>query len=383
MNRHKKILEYVLSSLLRRKYKNLSLIFIFSVIIATLASILFLTHSLRMEAMRVFIGSPDIIVQNLSLGRHELIPIDYMEKIKQMPGVKSVYPRYWGYYYDSLTEANYTVLALSKETGELEMLDGAMPRAHGECAVGKGVSDVRLAGMNEEIFLALYYELTLKITGIFNSQSALLTNDLIVITKDDFVSFFNVPQDKATDLFVEISNPSEITTIANKIKRIYPSTRPIRKSEIVRTYEALFNWRSGMALTMFAGALLAFCIFAWDKATGLSVMERQEIGILKAIGWETSDILELKFWEGAVISLTSFLTGFIFAYIHVFYTDAFLFIPALKGWSVLFPPFKLTAYIDLYQILTLFFLTVMPYTASTIIPSWKAAVTDPDLVMRN
>jgi ABC-type lipoprotein release transport system permease subunit len=137
-----------------------------------------------------------------------------------------------------------------------------------------------------------------------------------------------------------------------------------------------------MVLTMFFGALIAFCILAWDKATGLSADEKQEIGVLKAIGWETSDILELKFWEGIVISLTAFLTGLILAYAHVFFFGAFLLAPALKGWSVLFPPFRLMPYLDLYQIVVLLFLTVVPYVASTIIPAWKSAITDPDVVMR-
>jgi len=50
---------------------------------------------------------------------------------------------------------------------------------------------------------------------------------------------------------------------------------------------------------------------------------------------------------------------------------------------VLFPAFRLTPYIDIYQIFVLAFLTVTPYVASTIIPSWKTAITDPENVMRS
>jgi ABC-type lipoprotein release transport system permease subunit len=173
-----------------------------------------------------------------------------------------------------------------------------------------------------------------------------------------------------------------VPNVASKIKKILPDSRPITRSEILRTYDSLFNWRGGMLLAMFSSSVLAFVILAWDKATGLSAEERQEIGILKAIGWETSDVLTLKFWEGASISLLSFFTGIILAYLHVFYFNAVVFEPALKGWSVLFPEFRLKPYLDIYQCFVLFMVTVLPYTASTIIPSWKAAITDPDSVMR-
>jgi ABC-type lipoprotein release transport system permease subunit len=90
----------------------------------------------------------------------------------------------------------------------------------------------------------------------------------------------------------------------------------------------------------------------------------------------------MKFWEGIGISLTSFFSGIILAYIHVFFTSAALFEPVLKGWSVLYPQFSLIPFIDASQIATLFFLTVVPYTVATVIPSWRAATIDPDSVMR-
>ena len=130
-------------------------------------------------------------------------------------------------------------------------------------------------------------------------------------------------------------------------------------------------------------ALLAFVIFAWEKASGLSADEKREIGILKAIGWETSDVIAVKAYEGLLVSFFSFTVGILTAYGHVFFFSAFLFVPALKGWSVLYPDFRITPFIDPYQVAVLFFLTVVPYTIATIVPSWRAAIIDPDSVMRS
>jgi ABC-type lipoprotein release transport system permease subunit len=127
---------------------------------------------------------------------------------------------------------------------------------------------------------------------------------------------------------------------------------------------------------------MAFVIFAWDKASGLSAEERKEIGILKAVGWDTGDVLLIKFWEGAAVSLSAFLSGVFLAYLHVFIAAAPLVEPVLKGWSVLYPRLRLAPVLDFSQLAVLFFLTVVPYTVVTIVPAWRAATVDPDAVMR-
>lgn len=386
MTKHFKILEFALSSLLRRRYKNLGLILVFSIVVFVISSILLLTQAFKREALFILKGSPELIVQRIKAGRHDLIPEDYIKKIKQLPGVGEVIPRVWGYYYDQFNGANYTMVGISNTYQDLQMLKGEMIREgeKGVCVIGAGIQDARLVELNDSLFLTTY-DRTLKsyrIKGIFRAESSLITNDLIIMSDEDIRSFFGIPRGMATDLVVQVYNPTEVSNIARKIVNLLPDTRPITRDEIIRTYTTVFNWRSGLILTMFAGAVLAFVILAWDKATGLSAEERREIGILKAIGWETSDILELKFWEGAVIAVISFLTGLIASYIHVFFFGASLLGPALKGWSVLFPDFRITPYISLYQVSVIASLTIIPYIAATVVPSWKAAVTDPDVVMR-
>ena len=194
---------------------------------------------------------------------------------------------------------------------------------------------------------------------------------------------FGMPRTHVTDIVLTVKNPRELGTIANKIVQLLPDTRPIMRDEILRTYDSVFNWRGGLLIVILSVSVFCFVIFAWDKASGLGAEERREIGILKAIGWETSDIILMKFWEGVVVSLSAFLLGILLAYAHIFFFSSLLFGPVMKGWSVLYPEFRLVPFIDAYQISTLFFLTVLPYTVATIIPSWRAATIDPDLIMRS
>lgn len=380
--RHRNIIDFTLSSLLRRKGKNIALIVVYTFVVFILASVMFFTHAIKKEAAIVLNSAPEIVVQKVVAGRHDLMPQGYMEKIQNIRGVRSVKERLWGYYFDPIAGANYTLMAVDPEN-PFAGIDTSKV-AEGSIIIGSGISKVRLAYEGDTMPFRAYNgnPVYLKIADILPSESELIAADTILISEKGFRTLFGIPLNRFTDLIVSVTNPREVLTIAKKITDITPDARPIVRDEILRTYDSVFNWRSGIVMMIFWGAVAAFIIFAWDKATGLSAEERKEIGILKAIGWETSDVILMKFWEGAVISVSSFFTGIILAYVHVFFTSSSLFKPVLMGWSVLYPEFRLTPFIDAYQAATLFFLVVLPYTVATIVPSWRAATVDPDSVMR-
>ncbi len=333
---------------------------------------MFLTGAIKKEAALVLKSAPEMMVQRLVAGRHDYIPLSYIETIKGIRGIQSVKPRLWGYYYDGVIGANYTV-----------MVDENLPP--GAIIVGNGVARGLLVKENGKIPFKTYdgSYMFLKIKEILPSESELITADLVLMAEQDIRKLFRIEEGRATDLVLKVRNVGELPTIATKITQLLPDARPILRDEILRTYDAVFDWRGGLVILVLSGAMFAFIILAWDKATGLSAEEKREIGILKGLGWETSDVLIMKFWEGFVVSLSSFIVGILLAYAHTFFTSAMIFEPALKGWSVLYPDFRLTPFISIHHIATLFSLTVVPYTVATIAPSWRAATIDPDSVMRS
>ena len=373
IERQRNIIDFTLSSLLRRKGKNVALVCVYTFVVFLLASVMFFIYSIKKEASIILKDAPEMVIQKMIAGRHELIPTGYMDKIKNIRGVSSVKRRLWGYYYDPVIGANYTLIV--PEDSDVSA---------GNIVIGQGISRARLAFKGDTLEFRSHDGkiIDLEVKNTLSLESELVSSDLVLISEDDFRRLFGGSEDYATDFTLHVKNPRELSTIALKIAEILPDTRIILRDEILRTYDAVFNWRGGMMIVILLGALLAFIIFAWDKASGLSQEERKEIGILKAIGWETSDVILMKFWEGMVVSLSSFLVGVLLAYGHVFFASSGLFEPALKGWAVLYPRFKPVPFIDASQLATLFFLTVVPYTVATIIPSWRAATVDPDSVMR-
>lgn len=404
IEKQKYILDFTLSSLLRRKVKNLGLLALYTLIVFILASVMFFTHAIKKEAALILKASPEMVVQKTLAGRHDLMPLGYVDAISQIRGVQAVEGRLWGYYFDPQYAANYTLLvppaknaaADSGHRGARTVVAESEPNQAtagftvpeigiGNVVVGHGIAQLRQTKKGDlMVFRAHDGEiLTFRIRDFLSAQSELVSSDLILMEEADFRRLFGIAAGFVTDLAVTVRNPTEMPTIAHKITKVLPSSRPIIRDEILRTYESIFNWRGGMLVVILSAAVLAFVIFAWDKASGLSAGERREIGILKAIGWETSDIIQMKFWEGATVSLTAFMGGVILAYVHVFFSHSLIFEPALKGWSTLYPQFKLIPFVSAEQLTTLFFLTVVPYTVSTIVPSWHAATIDPDSAMRH
>lgn len=373
LERQRRIFGFTLSSLLRRKGKNGALLLVYTAVVFLLASVMLFTQALRREAAMALAEEAEIVVQRTVAGRHSLVPEGYAERIRGIRGVQAVTPRLWGYSRGAGDGSNYALL-----------VPADAPPPEGSLAIGDTLSRRLGARAGDTLPLRTFQggTVALKVASVVREEPRMASAGLLLVSAADFRALFGLPPGVATDLAVSVRNPREWNTVARKIVEALPDTRPILRDEVLRTYDAVFGWRAGVLLALLAAALMAFIILGWDKASGLSAEERREIGILKAIGWETSDVLLMKFWEGTAVSLAAFLAGVLLAYVHVYLGGSALFAPVLKGWSVLYPEFRLAPSVGASQLTTLFFLAVVPYTVATIVPSWRAATVDPDAVMR-
>lgn len=386
------ILDFSLSSLWRRKLKNFGIMLVFSAVIFLLASFQMLTGALSDAASTVLANAPEITIQRMSAGRQEAIPLAYADKLSKVFGIRSIVPRIWGYYFDESNLANYTVMALDTRAMDLgdklglTLSEGRFPESGeaGKVVIGRSIENI--LGLEERRVFSLFRsDLSLQsfeVAGRFSQKTDLLTNDLIVMNLADARDLFAIPDTMVTDLCIYIMNPTEVDTIAKKIALLLPDTRVLTRSQIQKTYQVVFSWRSGFASICLLTALVAFAILAWDKASGLSPDERREIGILKILGWETADILAIRFWESFLVAALAFILGCTAAYIHVAFFEASLLKPVMLGWSVIHPSFRLLPAVTLADLLLIFSFSVLPYLAATVIPAWRCSTVPADSAIR-
>jgi ABC-type lipoprotein release transport system permease subunit len=174
-----------------------------------------------------------------------------------------------------------------------------------------------------------------------------------------------------------------VATVAEKVQLAWPDVRVITRPQLLRTYDAVFDWRSGLWAALLTSSIAAFGILVWDRASGLSAEELRTLGILKAVGWSPRDVLELEVWEGAAVSALSLLTGLLAAQIHLRLFGGALFTAVLEGWSASFPAFDVAPRLDAATLLLCVLLTGVPYVAVSLVPAWRAAITDPDTIIRS
>jgi len=387
MNRHLRILDCAVAALRRSSSRTLVVVVVYSLVVATMASLLLYLQACRRESRVLLADSPDIVVQRVRGGRHELAPTDRADVIRRMRGVVGVTPRVWGYSFDPPTGATLTFWGADSVPGDVLEYADPWPvdgDVENGCLVGSGLAELRFLGIGDR-FPIRSFDGTLfapRVAGVFTSASALLTNDLVVLPTTDLRRVFGIDDNLCTDIAVEVHNSNEIDNVARKILEQWPDARAITRRQVLQTYDALFDWRGGLWAACLMGCVAAFAILVWEKGTGLTEEEVRTIGLLKATGWKSREIMELLLLEGTAVSVTSLVFGLLIAQIHLVLFDGLVFARVIKGWSVLFPSFPIQPGLDFSTLLVCVVLTAVPYAAASLIPSWRAAVTDPDTILR-
>ena len=383
------LIEYALGSIIRQGHKSLFITIVFTFLTALLTSIFFITNSIKYELNTAVDALPQIIVQNTKASRVAEIDVDSLDKLLNIPGVNSVNARVWGYYYFQNAGVSFTLIGIDEfEEQYSDTLDGIIKKGelnNSGMFIGAGVRKIMSSSYYKDYFNFIKPDGKIKrvdISGVFDSDIDLESNDMIVMSKETLREIFGIEESKATDIVVKVANIEEIETISLKIEQMFPNARVITNDDMKLSYENIFNYKSGIFLALFVIAIFTFFIIIYDKMSGLSSEQKREVGILKAIGWRVEDVLRSKFYESLILSLFAYILGVILALAYVYIFNAPLLRDIFIGYSDLKPVFEISFILDFQTLFLVFFLSVPIYVAATIIPSWKVATLEADDVIR-
>ena len=390
------LLEFSIKSLLRYKSKNIFTIIILTFLIALIYSMLLITNSLKTELNDTYQALPEIILQKSIGGRVQNISTKRVDEISKITGISQVKPRVWGYYYFKNAGVNLSIVGVDiyedyshdKENDELKSIlnsDIEEKLSNDKMIIGQGVQEILANSFYDKYFNFILPNGELRkvdIAGTFKSSTRLFSNDVVLINQDLAKEILGLDEEKCSDIIIKISNKLEINNIKNKLIALYPDCKIISKEDIIVANDSLFDYKSGIFLMMIVISLFTFAIIIYDKSSSIMSEQKEEIAILKAVGWKIEDVIKLKFYESAIVSFTAFLLGISIAIFYVYFLQAPILADIFSGYSQLKAPLSLKFYFDMSSIVLLFFITVVIYVSATIIPSWKIATIDTSEIIK-
>jgi len=221
------------------------------------------------------------------------------------------------------------------------------------------------------------------VKGIFSKQGMgglTSTDNIVILTSRDFEKITGESNIKAA--VVRVSNPNKVEAIAEEIEQTINENHgdddfasAIAMSSILETIQNILGILSMVLIAIAAIALVVASIGIMNTML-TSVMERtREIGIMKAIGAESKDVMFIFIIEGMLVSIVG---GAIGIFLGVFGSQGMASLLSEMGAGG--PPggnMTLTPVITLYSIVLAVSVSVIVGVLSSLYPAWKAAKMSP------
>jgi ABC-type lipoprotein release transport system permease subunit len=221
------------------------------------------------------------------------------------------------------------------------------------------------------------------VVGVFSSACSMWSSNLIYMSLDDAAELFRMKG--MTTGFLIYAKPKQSAAVSIYLQLENQKDPPIRiqSREVVHSYfQKGFETRSGI-FTAFYLAAFALAIPLVLILTGLGWTERRkEIGTLKAIGWQTLDVMEVVLWENIFVSVLSACLALTMAFVWVHVFNGFFVAQFFIGDSGIMPAFPVPARFMPVPAFISFLLAFTLTMTGSLYNTWRMAATPAAETMR-
>ena len=369
------------------------------IIIAIVSSFSFFMEGVEHDAILAVKHSPDILLQRQVGGRTESMHFNrYDALLEEIGDIKTYFPRSWGYINYPKEQSggkakSFVVMGLAASYIRTGLpIDAALDAGRTltdqdsrKGIIGKTMAAAFRCKVGDTILVSspgLKVPIPIEVVGIFVSEVQIYTADLLLVdrlTANEIIGFPD--EDECSDILIYLKNPTMADVVAQKISASFGEARPLTRALMQSLTEQSFGQRSGFFHLLWFILLINVIILTWSLLGQISFNLKKEIGILKAIGWDTGDIMVLKTLETLVMATLSVMTGILLGIIYML-----LGAPGIKGfmlgWADVYPDFPVPLYIEWTTVVLIALMGIVPLLAGTIVPVWKIGTIDPDEAIR-
>ncbi|XQC05918.1 ABC transporter permease [Arcobacter cryaerophilus gv. pseudocryaerophilus] len=365
----------------KQKTKYISIFILATLTIFLLSTVIFIKSSLQNEILKTLESHNDFIIQKEFGGRIFDIENQLEDRLRNIYGVKNITKRVYGRYKFLSEDVYFTIIGVdfSNLNKELKNL-GLQNISKDEMIVGFEVDNLL-----KKYKYTNYYDFFLpnkeikkvKIAKVLEKESNIISSDIIILDINLARDILGINRDFSTNIAFDVPNELERANIKQKLQRLDLDLNIIQKEDILKKYETIFNYKGGVFLILYLVVLFAFIMILYQRYSQVSINERKQIAIFKAIGYSVRDIIKIKMSENFVVAFVSYLIGVLLAYFFVFILNA----PILKNIFIDFSNIKndfiIYPYIEFSTFVTLFLFFMVLFLSSVLIPVWKISAINP------
>ncbi|MGD8835882.1 MAG: FtsX-like permease family protein [Desulfobacteraceae bacterium] len=379
------------------KGKAMMVVLPLGLIVSIVSAFSFFFEGVKQDALLAASHYPDILIQQQVGGRTESLLFDrYDDLLSEIKEIRSYHPRSWGYInHTDKTDSTKTFVVMGLDPEFIDaglFIDASIEHGRSltkfdtnQGIVGKALAaafNCRIGDHIEVSSPGLRQPVLIEVVGIFDSAVEIYSADLLLVprpTANKILGFLD--ENECSDIMIYMTNPAMVPSAVATITQTIDGAYPLTKDAMQRLSELSFGQKSGLFHLLWFVLLFNVLIIAWSMVGQISFNLRKEIGILKAIGWDTEDIILVKTFETITIGIIAVLTGL---------TTGIAFMlmgaPGIKGmiigWANVYPDFSIPLYVDATTIFVIVILGIIPLLVGALIPVWRIGTIDPDLAIR-
>jgi hypothetical protein len=348
--------------------------FTLSALVAWIATVLLLTHALESTARKMLETGPSLVVRRVSPGGWVPIPAGESVRVaRAVPGVTRARARVWGLVSSPSGPVTAVGIGQHDRRDWKDIAPVPFP-GRGEAVAGPGVP---AEDGDAALVLAGARTMSFKVSARLPPKSGLTAHDIVVLHAEDARLLLGLPEGHASDLALDVFHPGEEEAILPDLAEAFPwPVRITTRSETVGLYSGGTARRGGIALVLAAPAILAAALLVAGSARD-RVGRRREVGLLKAMGWTTGDVVRLHLLRAAATGLPATALGLFAAYLLVLRPGVSWPGALLFGWHGRPPGMHLSpsgAWLILLEVAALAF---VPWLAAHLWPSIRGSAADP------
>jgi ABC-type lipoprotein release transport system permease subunit len=292
-----------------------------------------ISEGIRADAALSVSEGADLYLTLDQFGRNGPVPLKYLPAFRRSPNITAVIPRIVGRATtvvrspDGQPADTTLVVILGLEPEQMKSAPWRETAGQwngprdGEVMVGAALADHFMIQSGQQITLKVGdVTMPFRVSAVFPREATIWSAQLVCMTLEDAGKLFGLPGYASDFLIYCRAGPGNIQAVRQDSYSILgdiPYRLQTKNGEVASYLDKGFRQQQGIFTVLF---LVAFAVGipALLIASGLGLSERnREIGICKAVGWQTTDVMLMVTLEQAFLSVIAACLAVLVGYLWV------------------------------------------------------------------